>query len=318
MADLGVVATPPVTAEPTAPAFKAVVEEFFQLKREVWKPGSKTETGERSRFDAYVLPALGDKPINNVYRADLVDVLKPLWHSKVEVANKVKRALNGVFDLGVGKDYVGENPMRYVVAALGRHKASGKHHGAVPYQEAPAALAYVRKSKTYAAKKLALELLILTTTRTIEVRGACWSEFDKESATWTVPASRMKGKREHRVPLSLAALNVLQAAYVHGGGFGSDLVFPNSKDGGPISNDGLRQLIVRRYPEATAHGFRSTFRDWVAEKTDFAPELAEHALAHLEGSATVRAYLQTDMFEKRRALMNDWADFLSSAPSVQE
>ena len=100
MADLGVVATPPVTAEPTAPAFKAVVEEFFQLKREVWKPGSKTETGERSRFDAYVLPALGDKPINNVYRADLVDVLKPLWHSKVEVANKVKRALNGVFDLG--------------------------------------------------------------------------------------------------------------------------------------------------------------------------------------------------------------------------
>ena len=139
--------------------------------------------------------------------------------------------------------------MRYVVAALGRHKASGKHHGAVPYQEAPAALAYVRKSKTYADKKLALELLILTATRTIEVRGARWSEFDKESASWTIPASRMKGKREHRVPLSLAALNVLQAAYVHGGGFGSDLVFPNSKDGGTISNDGLRQLIVRRYPD---------------------------------------------------------------------
>ena len=299
-------------AEPKAPTVKAVWQEYIEMKRGRWKPGSKTEANERARFNAYVLPTLADKPINTVSRADLVDVLSPVWYSRPEVANKLKRSLSGLFDFATGKDLIGDNPMRYALLALGKQKRTENHHGAIPYADAPAALAYVRASRTYPVKRLAFAFMALTAARTGEVRGVTWGEIDLGASTWTIPAERMKSGREHRIPLSPAAKNVLRKAYGINGGMPWGFIFPN-RDGGMISNDGLRQLIVRRYPDTTAHGWRSTFRDWAAEQTEYPAEIAEHALAHLEGSATIRAYLRTDYFEKRRELMNDWADFLNSA-----
>ena len=299
-------------AESTAPTVAALWEDYLQLKSASWKPGSKTESGERSRFSAYVLPTLAAEPINEVSRADLVDVLSPVWHTRPEVAGKLKRALSGLLDFAVGRDHIAANPMQYAVLALGRQRNGTKHHGALRWQDAPAALAYVRASKTYHSKKLALELLMLTAVRSGEVRGARWHELAEGGSTWTIPAERMKGGREHRIPLSPAAQDVLRQAYDLSGGLPDSLIFPTKK-GGAISDDGLRQLLVRRFPGTTAHGLRSTFRDWAAEQTEYPAEIAEHALAHLEGSATVRAYLRTDYFEKRRALMEAWADFLNSA-----
>ena len=169
---------------------------------------------------------------------------------------------------------------------------------------------YVRSSESYESKRLALEFLILTAARTSEVRGARWAEVDFDEATWTIPADRMKSGREHRVPLSTAALDVLTRARRERWGFPNDLVFPDRSGREMISQDGLRQLLRRKF-EATSHGFRSSFRDWAAEKTDFPSDIAEHVLAHLEGSATIRAYRRTDYFDKRRELMQAWTDFVT-------
>ena len=313
LAEVGSVAVGVNPQESTAPTVGALWEDYLQLKSAAWKPGSKTESGEQSRFIAYVTPNLVDRPIDRVERGDLVDVLSVVWHTRPKVATKLKRSLNGLLDFAVGRGHIEANPIQYAVLALGRQKSGRtKHHGAIRWQDAPAALAYVRASRTYAAKKLALELLMLTAVRSGEVRGARRQEFSPPTMTWTIPADRMKGGREHRIPLSPAAFDVLRQAYETSYGIPDGLVFPTNK-GGAISDDGLRQLLVRRFPGTTAHGLRSTFRDWAAEQTDFPAEIAEHALAHLEGSATIRAYLRTDYFEKRRALMNDWADFLNRA-----
>ena len=300
-----------VEVEPAAPTFKAVLEEYLKVKRGVWKPGSKTEANERARYDAYALPALADKPITDVGSSHLVDVLVPLWHSKPAVASKLKRSLNAVLDFAVGKEYIKVNPMSPAELALGPQKNGVKHHGAIRWQDAPSAMSYVRTCKAYPAKRLALQMLLLTAVRSGEVRGARWQEIDPEAGTWTVPAERMKGAREHRVPLSPTAQDVLRQAYAIRGGLPGGLIFPAER-GGTISDDGLRQLLVRRFPGTTAHGLRSTFRDWAAEQTEYPAEIAEHALAHLEGSATVRSYLRTDYFEKRRGLMDAWADHLNT------
>ena len=161
-------------AEPKAPTVKAVWQEYIEMKRGRWKPGSKTEANERARFNAYVLPTLADKPINTVSRADLVDVLSPVWYSRPEVANKLKRSLSGLFDFATGKDLIGDNPMRYALLAEGKQERTENHHGAIPYADAPAALAYVRASRTYPVKRLAFAFMALTAARTGEVRGVTW------------------------------------------------------------------------------------------------------------------------------------------------
>ena len=139
-----------------------------------------------------------------------------------------------------------------------------------------------------------------------------WQEVDLESRTWTIPAERMKGGREHRVPLSWPAMSVLMSAGGYPATAVPDALVFKSESGDMLSQDGLRVLLRRKYPEATPHGFRSSFRDWAADETDYPAEVAEHALAHLEGSATVRSYLKTDMFEKRRGLMVDWVDYIGA------
>ena len=220
--------------------------------------------------------------------------------------------MQAIFNFARGKVYTDDDAILLGLTGLGRQRKAVKHHNAVHYPEVGGVLEYLRNSESYESKRLALEFLILTAARTTEVRGARWAEVDFDKATWTIPADRMKNGREHLIPLSTAALDVLRRAreksYLKGGAFPDDLVFPDRSGKEMISQDGLRQLL-RRKVKATPHGFRTTFRVWAAEKTDFPAEVSERALAHLEGSETVRAYLRTTHFEKRSKLMQAWADF---------
>ena len=228
--------------------------------------------------------------------------------------------MQAIFNFARGKGYTDDDAILWALTGLGRQRKAVKHHDAVHYSEVGEVLEYVRNSESYESKRLALEFLILTAARTAEVRGALWAEVDFDKATWTIPADRMKNGREHLVPLSTAALDVLRRAhresYLRWGIFPDNLVFPDRSGKEMISQDGLRQLLRRKF-ETTTHGFRTTFRVWAAEKTDFPAEVVEHALAHLEGSATVRAYLRTDYFAKRRELMQAWADFATGSRTAR-
>ena len=300
-------ALPAVTSASAGPTFADVAEESIKFRRTSWKRGSKTEQQTRSLLDRYVTPALGNVAIDKVTPAQVVDVLSPLWHQKAETARKVKRNIQAVFKFAFSKGYTAHDPTPRASTGLGRQRQVVQHHTAVPFSQVGEVLEDVRSSESYESKRLALEFLVLTAARTSEVRGARWAEVDFDRATWTTLADRMKNEREHRVPLSTAALDVLRRAQRERPYF-NDLVFPDRSGREMISQDGIRQLLRRKY-KATSHGFRSSFRDWAAEKTDFPSEIIEHALAHQEGSATIRAYRRTDYFEKRRELMQAWADF---------
>ena len=316
-------ALPAVTSASAGPTFADVAEESIKFRRTSWKRGSKTEQQTRSLLDRYVTPALGNVAIDKVTPAQVVDVLSPLWHQKAETARKVKRNIQAVFKFAFSKGYTAHDPTPRASTGLGRQRQVVQHHTAVPFSQVGEVLEDVRSSESYESKRLALEFLVLTAARTSEVRGARWAEVDFDRATWTIPADRMKNEREHRVPLSTAALDVLRRAQRERPYF-NDLVFPDRSGREMISQDGIRQLLRRKY-KATSHGFRSSFRDstagrqllaraWAAgaaEKTDFPSEIIEHALAHQEGSATIRAYRRTDYFEKRRELMQAWADFVT-------
>ncbi len=292
-----------VEAPSPAPTFGEAVETYIEAQAGRWKSGSKTQKQARSQLSGYAA-ALMDTPVNLVDSGAVVDVLAPIWHEKAPTAKKLFGHIRSVLRYAIGMGWVDQDVSERARLALGKQGHQTEHVGAVPYAEVPAALDYIRDSRTFDDKKMAIELLILTGARTSEVRGMRGREVDVFNFTWTIPAARMKGGRDHRIPLSRAAMALIRPTDA------DDLVF-TSESGKMLSQDGFRSLLIRRYPDATPHGFRSAFRDWAAEKTDYPAEIAEHALAHLEGSESVRAYLRTDYFEKRRALMAEWAEYVT-------
>ncbi len=296
----------------SAPTFRALAAEYIETQRAGWKPGSKTERQLRGLLDLYILPVMGDTSTGAVTPEQVYNVLSPIWQTRAPTAKKVRGLLCGIFRVGVAKGYRDDDPTDRGCLGLGRQRHVTGHHEALPYQLVGEALMFIRGSKSYESKRLALEFLVLTATRTSEVRGMRWQEVDLDSRTWTILAERMKGGREHRVPLSWPAMSVLMSAGGYPATAVPDALVFKSDSGDMLSQDGLRVLLRRKYPEATPHGFRSSFRDWAADETDYPAEVAEHALAHLEGSVTVRSYLKTDMFEKRRGLMVDWADYIGA------
>lgn len=205
--------------------------------------------------------------------------------------------------------YEGDNPVDGVIKVMPKQPARQKHHAAVPYAEAPAFVCAMREGDSDAATKLAFEFLILTAARTGEVLGACWDEIDLEDAVWTVPADRMKAGRAHRVPLSDRALEILKKAAEHRDG--AECVFAG-KQGRPLSNMALLMTLRRMGVAATVHGFRSAFRDWAAERTNFPREVCERALAHTIKNKSEAAYRRGDMLDKRRKLMDAWSRFVRS------
>jgi integrase len=257
---------------------------------------------------------LRDKKLADITPADVLAVLEPVWRDKNETASRLRGRIERVLDAAkVAGWRSGENPAQWkgnLEHSLGkRQKLQRGHHAAMPYAEVPAFLAALRLREAMAAR--ALEFAILTAARSGEVLEATWWEIDLAAQVWTVPAKRMKAKREHRVPLSDAALAILNAVAAlrpeddDGGAY----VFPGQRPKRPLSGMAMEMLLRRQKLEITVRGFRSSFRDWVSEETQFPREIAEAALAHVVGDTTERAYRRGDALEKRRELMTAWAAF---------
>ncbi len=263
-------------------------------------------------------PIIGRLPVDEIDTALVMRCLEPLWVTRTETASRLRGRIEAVLDWATVHGYrKGDNPARWrghLDKLLPRPSqvARVKHHPALPYTEAGAFLQELRKDAGVASR--ALELTILTAARTNEVIQAEWSEFDLDLRTWTVPAERMKSKREHRVPLSDAAVKVLNAVK----GRSKRYVFPGHKRASHLSNTAMLQVLKRLDQTGiTVHGFRSTFRDWCAESTNYPADVAEMALAHTLRDKTEAAYRRGDLFEKRAKLMEDWARYCSkpSAPA---
>ena len=267
-----------------------------------------------STLQTYAFPEIGHLRIDLVGVPEVLRVLGPIWLSKPETARRVRQRLRTVLDVARAAGHrVGENPVGPVLAkALPRQTARAGHHTAMPYTDVPALVSRLdAPDEPGEITRLALRFLILTAARTSEVLGARRSEIDHDAAVWTIPAERMKAGREHRVPLSAPALLIVGRACELSAD--QDLLFPAARFGKPLSNMVLLMLLRRLGVEATAHGFRSSFRDWTAETTGFPSEVAEMALAHSIADKTEAAYRRGDLFEKRRALMDAWGTFASKS-----
>ena len=293
----------------TVPTFEEAVEKVIAVHGPGWKGGSKSEKDWRATLRDYAVPKLGGRPVNRITTADVMAVLLPIWNEKRVTARRVRQRIGAVMRWAVAQGYREDNPAGEAIgAALPKNGVRPQHLAALPYAEVAGAIETVRRSRAYPATALAFEFLVLTACRSGEVRGALWEEMDLEGREWRIPPERMKTGREHRVPLSAGALAVLRAA--RGLTDGSGPVFPSAR-GGPLSELAISKLVRDLGIGAVPHGFRSSFRDWAAECTDAPREVCELALAHVNTNRIEAAYRRTDLFERRRALMEQWAAFLT-------
>jgi len=260
----------------------------------------------------YANPTIGDLPVDEIELSHILSVLEPIWHEKTETATRLRQRIEAVLSWAtVSGHRTGDNPARWqghldaVLPKPGKLKKV-KHHSALPWQQIGLFMPDLRKRKGTAAR--CLEFIILTACRSGEARLATWDEIDLENKTWTVPADRMKTGKEHTVPLTKNAVDLLKALPRFEG---SPYVFPAPR-GGPLLDLAISSVCRRMEVEAVPHGFRSSFRDWCSENTNFPREVAEMALAHTIESKVEAAYRRGDLFEKRRRLMEAWNDFCNT------
>ena len=304
--------------------FAEVAEEYVSRNEAGWR-NAKHRQQWRNTLATYVYPIFGELPVAAIDTGLVVQVLDPIWAEKPETASRVRGRIEAVLDAATVRGYrTGPNPaqwkgnLSHVLPARAKVRKVA-HHAALPFDDMPDFLAALRGRDGMAAR--ALEFAALTTARTGEVLGARWGEIDLMAKVWTVPAERMKAGREHRVPLSAAALDVLEkvrplALARDGKPDMSAPVFPGPRRALPMSNMTMLMLLRRMgRGELTAHGFRSTFSDWAAERTAYPREVVEMALAHVIESKVEAAYRRGDLFEKRRRLMADWARFCAAPPA---
>ena len=297
----------------TVPTFEEAVEKVIAVHRAGWKDGSKSEKDWRATLRDYAAPKLGGRPVNRINTADVMAVLLPIWNEKRVTARRVRQRIGAVMRWAVAQGYREDNPAGEAIgAALPKNGVRPQHLPALPYGKVAEAIEAVRGSGVYPATVLAFEFLVLTACRSGEVRGARWEEMDLEGREWRIPSERMKTRREHRVPLSAGVLAVLRAA--RGLADGSGVVFPSARRG-PLSELAIAKMVRDLGIGAVPHGFRSSFRDWAAECSDAPREVCELALAHVNTNRIEAAYRRTDLFERRRALMEQWAVFLTG-PAV--
>ena len=291
------------------PTFSKAAETVIGIHAEGWKDGGKSENQWRSSLRDYVLPKLGNKRINDITTADVMGVLIPHWTNKHETMRRVKQRVSAVMRWSMAQGYRQDDPAGDALnIALPKRGKPRQHLKALPYHEVSAALDAVDQSSSGLVTKLAFHFLVLTAARSGEVRGATWDEIDLDNVTWTVPAERMKARREHRVPLSRRALEVLNEAEKLSGNTG--LIFP-SPTGRQLPDSNLSKMLRRSGIGSTAHGMRSSFRQWAAERTNSPREVCELALAHVNSDAVEAAYQRSDLFDLRRKLMESWASFLA-------
>jgi len=293
------------------PSFSDCVDKFLASMETQWR-NEKHRDQWRMTLTVYC-KALKDRKVSTIGTEDVLKALKPIWGTKAETASRLRGRIERVLDFAKAKGWrSGENPalwrghLKNILPA--RQKLARGHHAAMPYPDVPALIGRLRKSEGLSARML--EFLILTASRTSEVTQADWKEIDWKAQVWTIPPSRMKAGREHRVPLTGAALAVLKPLHeLRKEGF----IFPGTKPSKPLSNLAMTMLLRRLKVDFTVHGFRSSFRDWAGDATSFPRELAEAALAHVVGDETERAYRRSDAIAKRRKLMEAWALYLAQA-----
>lgn len=295
--------------------FKQCALAYIEAHESGWR-NAKHGQQWRNTLEAYAYPVIGSMQVRDVDMAHVLKVLEPIWREKTETASRLRGRIESVLDWAKGRKLRdGDNPAAWkgnLDAQLPRPEKIAKveHHAALPIDAMGAFMHRLRAAEGNGAR--ALEFAILTAGRSGEVRGATWAEVDIEGKTWTVPAARMKAGREHRVPLSDAAVTLLKAQTKLAG---TDLIFPAPR-GGELSDMTLTQVLRRMKVPAVPHGFRSTFRDWVSERTSFPGDMAEMALAHTIGNQVEAAYRRGDMLAKRYKMMNAWAEFIAR-PAVK-
>ena len=290
------------------PTFAEAAMRVLEQKQGGWRnPRHSREW--RSSLRRFAFPRIGKMPVSEVTSADLLEILTPLWHRKVDTAKRVRQRLRAVLEWAVAMEYRIDNPCDRIGPVLGPQKDVTEHMQAVPHRVVAAVIRRVRTSTALPAARLALEFLVLTAARWGEVRWAEWEEIDRDGRVWTVPARRAKTNRRHRVPLCGRALEILEAARALGEG-AVPLVFTHG-GGRPLHDSAVRRLLRQLGIAAVPHGFRSTFRDWAAEETDHPREVIEAALAHVVRNRVEAAYARSDLFERRRVLMDDWARYLA-------
>ncbi len=289
------------------PTFAGTAHRVWKQLRPGWRSNRHAQVWLNS-LERHVFPRIGGMPVSEVTSADVIGILAPMWHGKPALARKLRQRMRAVMEWSVAMGLRQDNPCDRVGPVLGVQGNRTQHLQALPHGEVASAIRTVRAAKGRPVVKLAFEFLVLTAARSREVRGAVWREIDGDGAVWTIPAARTKGNREHRVPLSRRALEILEEA--RGIGRGGALVFPGVR-GGPLGRTAIWHLLKACKVEAVPHGFRSSFRDWAAEETDHPREVAEAALAHKVRSQVEAAYRRTDLFERRRRLMDEWSAYLA-------
>lgn len=295
--------------------FREAAESYIASHEAGWR-NAKHKAQWTSTLTSYAFPVIGALSVGDIEHPHISKVLNPIWTTKTETASRLRARIESVLDWATTQGYrEGPNPARWKghldkVFPRPSKVAKPVHHPALPVQDMGLFMASLHEAEGMGAK--ALMFAILTAARSGEVRGATWSEIDVQRGIWTVPAGRMKAGKEHRVPLSKAALALLASLPRIAG---SDLVFQAPR-GGQLSDMTLSAVMRRLKVPAVPHGFRSTFRDWAAEYTPYPSEVVEMALAHTVGNKVEAAYRRGDLFEKRRRLAEDWARFCSKAPSA--
>ena len=287
---------------------------FAEAAERVWAdkhPGWRNHRHSRewlASLERWAFPRIGRMAVCEVTSADVLDTLRRVWHHRPETARRLRQRVSAVMEWAVAMQLRTDNPCDRIGPVLGPQKDLVKHMQALDHRAVAAAIRTVQATGATAAVKLAFEFLVLTAARSGEVRGARWTEIDLSARVWTIPPARTKALREHRVPLSRRAVQILDAARAldHGS---SLLVFP-SQGGKPIGETRLSRLLKNHKIAAVPHGFRSSFRDWAAETTSYPRDVIESALAHVVTNRTEAAYARSDLFERRRRLMNEWAAYL--------
>lgn len=299
--------------------FEQCAHEYHKLHADSWKNVKHADQWINT-LTTYAFPEFGTKDVSDVSKADVLRALEPIWATKTETASRLRQRIRAVLDWAAARDYrLGHDPHMWDQVSRSLPKAKdikkAQHFAACPYVGIYDALQSIKTSSAGNTVKHAIEFTVLTAARSGEVRGAQWSEIDFEGKRWIIPAERMKAGREHRVPLSPRAMQILEAR--REAASESKLIFPSDRNKA-YSDMAFTMLLRRLGHEYTIHGFRSTFRDWSAEQTAFPREVCEAALAHVTKDATEAAYFRSDLFEKRRQLMEAWATYCTTEkPAAQ-
>ncbi len=297
---------------PHVPTFEQAAENVIRLHEPTWRLGGGAPSDKvwRSSLTRHVFPRLGAKLVSEITTADVLSVLVPIWQAKAETARRVKGRISTIMRWCIAHGHIENNPAGdAVAAALPNNRTPQAHHRALAHHDVAGALAKVRESGASRAAKLLFSFITLTASRSGEARLADWSEVNFEGRVWTVPGARMKANRDHRVPLATSVVVLLAEARELSDGSG--LLFPSPSGQRPLSNNTLIKLCHDLRLGCTPHGMRTSFRTWCGE-TGQSRELAEQALAHVNPNKVEVAYMRSDLFERRRNLMEQWAEYIGS------